>query len=107
MAAMKLFRRVQMYFRVFGFHAPSSANQNCKLSRKNWCVLFVYVGMFVSVSGYLIFKASTVYEYGISFLTSITLIHILADFVIIIWEIANISKIIEKYEDFITKRKLT
>lgn len=107
MAAIKLFRRVQTYFRALGLHAPSIVNKNCAFNRRNLFFISVFVGPFCPVSSYLIFKANTVYEYGITFYTSIILIHLIVDFAIIMCELGNILKLIKQYEIFLMKRKLT
>lgn len=61
--------------------------------------------MNVPVFGFVIFKAQSVYEYGITFCVTITLVGLIVIYICIIYTVTNILKLIEKYEEFIEKRE--
>lgn len=105
MAPIKLFRAVRKYFKAMGFYAPPSPIQNCELNRKNMFYTFAMAGMFILVTGFFLFKATTIYEYSMSFYMSIAMITVPAYCVIFIYKMGSIEMLIEKYEEFIGKRK--
>lgn len=64
MVAIKLFLSVRTYFETLEFYA------NCKFNRKNVCNSVIVTAMFIPVSGFMLFKATSTYEFSISFYMS-------------------------------------
>lgn len=106
MVAIKLFRSVQKYFEALGFHAPPQPNQNCKLNHKNGYYIFAVAGMFFPITAFLLFKATTAYEYSISFYLSVVMVTMTVYYVVLIYNMGSIIRLIENYEAFVGKRKL-
>lgn len=103
---VKLFKAVQTHFNALGFSTSSpQPNQRCKFNRKNLFYILVSAIILIPVLGFSIFKAQSVYEYGITFYTAITLLGLTAYYMIIIFEMGEMLKLIEKYEGLIEKRK--
>lgn len=61
--------------------------------------------MIFTVFGYFIRKAATVYEYGITFYSLITLVGELSLFTRLICEMGHRLKLISQFEVFIKRRK--
>lgn len=105
-STIKLFQTTQNCFKAIGYYASSSQpSQNCRFNRTNLYYMFVLVFMLVPVLGFLIFRAQSVYEYGITFYTTITLLGVIIYYACIVCEMGKILKLIETYEEFIEKRK--
>lgn len=105
MVAIKLFSAIRIYFEVIGFYAPPQPNQNCELNRKNGFYIFTQAAMVVLVSGFLIFKATSAYEYAVCFYLSFAMANITLYCVLLFYKFGSIVELIEKNEEFIGKRK--
>lgn len=103
---IRLFQTTQKCFKAVGFYAsPSQPNENCQFNWKNLYHLFAAVIMIVTVLGFLIFKAQTVYEYGITFYITISFSGLIIHYACIVCKMGKILKLIEVYEEFIERRK--
>lgn len=108
MTKIKLFELNQQYFEALGFYAstPLQSNPKSRFTRQNLYYIFVEAGMLIPVLAFMTLKAQSVYEYGITFYTTITLLCITAYQAILMDEMDNIVTLIGKFEKFIEKRKL-
>lgn len=104
---IKLFQLDRQHFEALGFYAWPSlpSNQTCRLNRKNLYYIFIVAGMLIPVVGFGIFKAHSVYEYGITIYTIITLFVVIFYYGVLIFGMAKILNLIAHYEDFIAQRK--
>lgn len=104
---IQLFQLVQTYFAAMGYCvSPSRAHQQNPFNGRNLYYSFAVAFMIFPFVGFLIFKARSVYEYGITFYTAITLLEGATYYVIMLFEKVNISNLIEKQEKFIENRKM-
>lgn len=105
MPTTKIFRAVQKYFKALGFYPPPQPNQTCEFNRKNVFYIFAVAGMLIPLMGFFLFKATSAYEYSVSFYMSIVMITMTTYCSVLIYKMGSIVKLIEKYEEFIKKRK--
>lgn len=105
MATLKLFQAVQKYFEAMGFYAPSQPNQICPINRTNGFYIVAQVGMLISVSGFLIFKAKSAFESFNSIYVILTVLNMTIQFTVILHKMRSILNLIEEYQEFIEKRK--
>lgn len=103
---LKLFHAVQKYFNAMGFFAsPLQPNERCKFNWINLYFVLVLVIPVVPVLGFLIFKAQSAYEYGITFYAAITVILRISNHLTIINDLGKMLKLNKKYEEIIKNRK--
>lgn len=105
MVAIKLFCSVRKYFEGLGFHAPPELNQNCEINHVNGYYIFAVAGMFFPITAYLLFRATSAYEFSVSFYLSVVMVTMTVYCVVLIYRMGSIVVLIEKYEEFIGKRK--
>lgn len=87
------------------FASPLQPNQRCRLNATNLCYMCALALIVIPVAGFLIFEAQSVYEYGISVYSLITLAMLSFFYVTIVYEMGIMLKLIEKYEEIIENRK--
>lgn len=103
---IKLFSEAQSYCNSIGFFAsPLQPNQRCRLNAKSLYYFCMLALPAILVLCFLIFKAQSVYEYGISAYAFITLTMLAIFHVIIVYEMGNMLMLVEKYEEIIENRK--
>lgn len=105
MVALKLFRSVRKYFEALGFDAPPLPSQSCKVNRRNVFYMSTMTGIFFPVTGFLLFKATSAYEYSMSFYISIVMLGMTVYCTVFILKMGSIVMLIEKFEEFIGKRE--
>lgn len=103
-AAIKLFQLLQKFYKFLGLDIGS--NSQCSLNLKNVFIFTSAAQLFISSTAFSLFKAQTVDDYSLSFFISITTFFATINFVVIAWEMANILRLIGKYEEFIGKSEL-
>lgn len=106
MNKIKLFLVAQNYFEAMGFYAsPSQPNQICSLNRKNLYYILVPAIIGISIVAFMSSKAQSVYEYGISFFIIITIMTLIAYYMVILFKMGKLLNLVGQYEEFIEKRK--
>lgn len=105
MVALNLFCSVRKYFEALGFYAPPQPNQNCELNRKNLFYISSVTGLIFPVTGFLLFKATSAFEYSMCFYTCVTMLGMTVYCTVLIYKMGSIVKLIENYGEFIGKRK--
>lgn len=100
----KLFQCVQKSFQILGF-CPSQHSRIAPFIPKNILLILLLVFCFISSTGFFLFQAKSVKEFGDSFLASITTLGALVYFSTTIWKMANLLKLIEKFEGFVQRSK--
>lgn len=98
----KLFQFVQKLFKILGIRPPQK-NETLSFNSRNLFFLFCYAQLFLSMIAFFLFKAKTMLEYGSSFFMFITQFIIALFFLILMWRITNILKLIAEFEQFIEK----
>lgn len=105
MTTIKLFCNVHKYFKAMGFYAPSQPNVYCPVNRKNVFHMFAVTGSIIPPSGFLIFKAQSVYEYSNTFYVTVAMTTITVEYIVYFCKMRSIINLIEHFQDFIEKRK--
>lgn len=100
---IKLFQNVQNFYHTMGIKSNQYFSLNAK---KLFFLLFITLGG-ISVTAYFIFEAKTIEEYGNSFYSAISNLYTLVDFIVTVWRMPDILKLIEKCEKFIENSKCT
>lgn len=105
MTALKLFRAICKNLEAIGLYVPSSSNQSRTLNCKNVFYFSSQMGMVILVTGFLIFKATSAYEYSVSFYLSIALTITAIDYVILNNKTGSTVKMFGKNEKLIKNRE--
>lgn len=100
---MELFQTVRKLYQAMGFQ---SSHRNLTF---NWKIFFficspTMVG--ASTGAYFILKATTTIEYAESFFMCVTEFTGITAFLMALWKFDGILSVIDRFNDFIAKRKL-
>lgn len=90
---------------MMGIYLPESSNQRCSANRKNSFFLFCYIQLLISSVLFLLFDAETMLEFGASFYALLAESFCIWYFLIKMWQMPRILKLIEGFEVFIEKSK--
>lgn len=101
---IKLFQSIQKFLNIQGIY-PLQSNQSTPYNGKNLFFLFCYVQMFISATAFCLFKAKSMYEFGLTFYASLTELQTIVYFTIILWKVDKVLKLIGNLENFIEKSK--
>lgn len=101
---IKLFRSVQEYNRAMGIY-PRHSNQKWSFNAINLFFLIGFAQMGIGAAAYSFFQAKSTIEYGGCFYSYTTESAIASYYLIQMWQINNISRLIEDYQAFIEKSK--
>lgn len=85
---------------------PHHSNQWRSLNAVNLFFLIGFVQMSIATVAYSYFKAKSTIEYGACFYAYTTESAVASHYLIQLWQINNISTLIEHFQAFIEKRKL-
>lgn len=100
-SSVKLFQFLQGSYRRIGFH-PSKSDR-IPFNWKNVFIFLPILQLFISTSAFFLFKADSVFEFGTGFYAAITSLFTLIVFLIELWKIPDILKLIGNLENFIEK----
>lgn len=103
---VELFRTVRNVHQEFSLDS-SQSNQNSRFNPKNLFILLVQSLALTSVAAFLVLRANSIGEIGISFSSCAMILSNIIFNVINIVEIKNIAKLIGQFEDFIEMSKFT
>ena len=102
---IKLFQSLRKYFRILGTFSPES-DENHLFNPRNVFVLICYIQMLLSVLAFTLFKATKVVEFGLNWYGYVTEVLCVFNILLLIYRMADISKLIKNCEDFIQFSKL-
>lgn len=103
---IKLFVNDLNNFQTLGiFPSNSMKSKWSSFNWKNLSILLTTIQVYISVTGFFLFKGKSIKEDIPSVFASFALLAYLLYFILYIWKIDEISKIIKDYEEFIEKRK--
>lgn len=105
MVAVKLFRRVRKLFEAMGFYPPPPPNQKCEFNVENVFYIAKNTWMFIPLTGFLIYKAKSYYEYSLSFYMNVVVLTMAVFCAVMIYKMGSIVKLIESFEEFVKNRK--
>lgn len=103
--SVKLFHFNQQCYQITGYY-PSQSKQ--RYLSTNWTrAIFVtcYLQTTISTAAFFAFVATSMFEYGLSFVMVVCVIMTCALYLIFIWKSENIMQFIEKCEGLIEKSK--
>lgn len=102
---IKLFQSVQKYNHTMGIR-PHRPNQRWPLNiTMNLIFLIGFAQMAVEAAAFLIYREKSTFEFGGSFYAVVTEACTSTFYLVQMWQITNISKLIKHFEEFIEKSK--
>lgn len=99
---IKLFQFVRKLYHLTGIYPPQSGG-NYKFNLKNGFFIFAWVQMTTFTGAFFLFKAERFSEFSISFHMCTALMSDLFCFIMNIYQIENMLKLIEKFNEFMQK----
>lgn len=90
---------------MMGIYLPKTSNQRCSANTRNSFFLICYIQLFSSSLLFLLFKAESTLEFGASFYAVICQFYSVYYFLIKLWQMPRIIKLIEEFEVFMGKSK--
>lgn len=102
--AVKLFLATQLFYKALGIY-PTKPNQKYSFDMMSFFVLLSMLVMLISTAAFFFFKAETTQEYSDTFYVSSSEFTFIVCFLINIWKMTNILKLIAKYEEFVQNSK--
>lgn len=101
---VKLFQLTRVYFQTLGI-CPMKPDQKYAFNLRRFFVLLSMIVIFISTAAFFFVKAESVKELTYTFYVSCTEIGFVICFLINIWKITNILRLIGEYERFHRKSK--
>lgn len=99
---IKLFQSVQKCNRSMGIYPhPSKSNRKWTFNAINLIFLIGFAQMTITSAAFSFFQAESTIEYGGCFYIAITETGSTSYYLIQMWQINNLLKLIEQFEDFI------
>lgn len=95
--SVKLFRLVQKYYQTMGIYPSQTINW------RNVIFLFAIFAQFMAISGFFLLQATSIPEYGSSFMGISSSLYSIVTFLLTLWRIPEILKLIQLCENFIEK----
>lgn len=102
---IKLFHTLKIFYKTIGVYISQSESSQLEYSFNaiNVFLLISPIPLYISSTAYFLFKAQTPDENGTSFYISITILAIAINISNIVWKMAKILTLINRYEEFISK----
>lgn len=103
---IKLFQSVEKYNRSMGVR-PRQPNQKWTPNTINLIFLISFAQLAIGSTAFLIYREKSTFEFGACFYDCATQTSIFTLYLIQMWQITNILRLINHFEEFIEKSKLT
>lgn len=100
---IKLFKFFQKSCQNIGIHPPESNRNRSPINWKNWLILFCHAEFYTSSAAFLLFEENWMIEYGIIFYTCTSGLLASVLYLLMIFEVKNISTFIKNCERFVEK----
>lgn len=101
---VKFFMFIRESYAMVGIF-PNHLQQTCSYNWRNFTALLFMSMMFVASTSFLLFQANSFQEFASAFYISITLLVNIVSFPTIIPNAADIFVLMEKFREFVEKRK--
>lgn len=101
---IKLFQSMLKFCQMMGIH-PTVANQTYRFNGRNLTFLLSTAQVFTTTAAFFIFRAQTLQEHASTFHGFLTKFTMFIFVLIHTREMPNTLELIQKFEDFIEKRK--
>lgn len=99
---IKLFQFTQKLYRLVGLYPPqSNINQSHSFNVENYFIIFTLAQMSILSGAFFLFEAKRLDEFGVSFHDVTTIITDLFYFISTLYQMENILKFIEQFEELI------
>lgn len=102
---LKLFRSVQKFQHIQGFYPQSRLSQHSPYNGRNLCFQLCVLQMFLSATAFLLFKAQSMYDYGLTLYASLTEALTFVCVTATLRKTTETYELIENMENFIAKSK--
>lgn len=102
--SVKLFQFIQKCHQMIGIHSIEP-NQNQWYTKRTAIFMSFSTQCILTSSGFLLFKAESMFEYGFTYFILITLIVETINYTLFIWQSENTIEFIDNCEKFIEKRE--
>lgn len=102
---IKLFQFTQKLYSSVGIYPPV-ASKNHLFNSKNGFIIFSWGHLSIFIGVFFLFKAESLYEYGCSYHICLTTLAAIFYFLTNIYQMENILKLIEKFDEFIACSEL-
>lgn len=99
--SIKLFGFIKKTCENIGIFRPQLSQNSKFINFKTGLLLFGETQFFISTTGYLLFEANSIVEYGMVFFTCTSIVLSIIFYSILTWQMANILNYIENCERFI------
>lgn len=96
----ELFRSLRRMYQILGIYSPET-NQTHLFSGKIIFFAASIILMFITSITFFLWEAETMDDYGTSFYGSMTQLSSAHNFVIVVWRMPLILKLLKGFEDFI------
>lgn len=98
---MKYFQTIQRLYRLMGISSSQQNNQNASFNVGNFGFLLLMVCSLIQSTGFLLYGAKSVSEYGTSCYASVTLLGIISSYTLLILKRKKTFTVIENFDTFI------
>lgn len=103
--SVKLFQIIQKNYQSIGIYPPEPGQNRAPTNSKNW-IFLICVAQFSAFSAiYLLFYATSMFEYGMIFYSLISVSFCTSLYLFAIWQMEDMLKFKECCEGFIEKSK--
>lgn len=102
---IKLLKLTQKMYQDMGIYPPQSNQNRRSINWRNIFMLVSFIQLLISSFAFLIDEADSIVDAGTSFYVAITELCCIVYYLINMWKIPKILKLIEHYENFIEKSK--
>lgn len=103
---LKLLRSTQKVYQHMGIYPPQSNQNQLQFNWRNILMLFSLIQIFIFSLAFLIFEAETIVDAGSSFYAVNSLLCCTIYYLMKMWKMPKIRKLIENFEKFIEESKL-
>lgn len=103
---LNLLQSVRKFQHILGVNTPRS-DQRTPYNGRNLFIQFCVVQMFLSATAFFLFKAQSMYEYGLTLYASLTEVLTFVCMTTTLWKTKEIYTLIGNMENFIAKSKYT
>lgn len=100
----KLFHSLRQLYQTLGSYSP----ENNQIYPFKWKIIFITVSdilMFIALFAFFLWEAKTVDDYGTSFYECMMQLGCMHNFLVVVWRLPVIFKLLKHFEDFIEASK--
>lgn len=103
---IKLFCFAHKFYQKIGVYQPTQLKQNQPFNLINTLLLYNLLQFGITTGAFFLFEATSLDEFGLTFYETLTVLSLAFYHVTNIYQIGNVLKLIENFEEFIGTSKL-